>query len=130
MSDSRDTKVLRILYDNIETYIRNLKSLNITTDAYGTMLIPCIMQKLPQDIRLEITKNLVGDTWDFDQVLNIFNSQLTARENCYFLGKSENFAKNEFKQRPFLVTAATLITNDKRNPLQCIFCNQPHSMEL
>ena len=113
VSDSRDTKVLRILYDNIETYIRNLKS----TAAYGTMLIPCIMQKLPQDIRLEITKNLAGDTWDFDQVLNIFNSQLTAREKCYFVGKSENFAKNEFKQRPFLATAATLIINDKRNPL-------------
>ena len=36
------------------------------TDTYDTVLIPCIMQKLPRDIRLEITKNIVGDSWDFD----------------------------------------------------------------
>ena len=68
----------------------------------------------------------MDDTWDFDQVLKVFNSQLTAREKCYFVGKSENVAKNEFKQKPFLATAATLTTNEKKNSLQCIFCNQPH----
>ena len=34
VSYSRDTKELRILHDNIETYIRNLKSLDITTHFF------------------------------------------------------------------------------------------------
>ena len=49
------------------------------------MLIPCILQKLPEEIRLVVTKNITGDRWDFDKVLKLFNNELTAREKCNFI---------------------------------------------
>ena len=53
------------------------------------MLIPCILQKVPEQLRLEITKNLSGDNLDFDEVLNVFNDELSAREKYYFVNKPE-----------------------------------------
>ena len=92
-SDSKDTKSLRNLYDSIEKCIRNLKSLGITSESFGPMLIPCILQKLPEEIRLVVTKNISGNRWDFDEVLKLFNNELTAREKC-------NFISDTVKKRP------------------------------
>ena len=124
VTDSNDTKGLRVLHDNIETYIRNLKSLQVTSETYGTMLVPCILKKIPSDIRVDVTKNLEGDSWDFDKVLEIFNSQLTAREKCAFVGGN---GKCEGRMKPlsqvYPQTSALLPTTEKKM-LSCIFCEQ------
>ena len=131
VADSNNTKALRTLHDKIEVNIRNLKSLQVSAEKYGTMIVPCIMQKLPREIRLKITEKLERDedSWDFDEVLRIFNSQLTAREKCYFVGKDE---KNERKTKspPYVSSASTLTTvegsgSGSGNPPPCFFCNQP-----
>ena len=119
-------KTLRVLHDNIETYIRNLKSLQVTAETYGTMLVPCILKQMPNDIQLEVTKNLQGDSWDFDKVLEIFNFQLTAREKCAFVGGN---GKLEGRMKPlpqvYPQTFALLATTEK-NRLFCILCEQAH----
>ena len=56
--DSKNVKGLRNLYDKIETEIRSLDSLGCDSTTYGTMLIPIIMEKLPQDISLFYPENL------------------------------------------------------------------------
>ena len=47
---------------------------------FGTYAPSCVLQKVPEQLRLEITKKLVGDNWDYDEVLNIFHDELSARE--------------------------------------------------
>ena len=56
-SDSKDIKLLRNLYDSNEKCMRKLKSLEVTSESFGPMLI-----------RLVVTKNITGDRWDFDEV--------------------------------------------------------------
>ena len=132
VSDSRDTKALRHLHDNIETNIRNLKSLNINPEMYGTMLVPCIMKKLPDDIQLEVTKS-TGDSWDFDRILDMFNDQLMAREKCEFVTHSND----EFKVRKerksndsneSSSTGSLLLTTMQqgKKTIACLFCSQNH----
>ena len=49
-------KALQKLYDHIEINVRPLKSLGIDFAQYGTLLIPMVMTKIPEEIRLQITK--------------------------------------------------------------------------
>ena len=117
-SDSKDTKSLRNLYDSIEKCIRNLKSLGIT--SLGPMLIPCILQKLPEEIRLVVTKNITGDRWDFDEVLKLFNNELTAREKCNFI--SDTVKKTVNQRNENFYTASSLLTSNRNYKFYCIFC--------
>ena len=93
--------------DSIEKCIRKLKSLGITSESFGPMLIPCILQKLPEEIRLVVTKNLTGDRWDFDEALKLFNNELTAREKCNFISdtvkKDRKPTEREFLHRIQLI---------------------------
>ena len=122
VSDAKDTKGLRNLYDNIEKCIRNLKVLGVTSESFGPMLIPCILQKLPEEIRLEVAKDVTGENWDFDEVLQLFNNQLTAREKCYFVTKADHVKGAAVK--PF--TASSLTVQNARQNVLCIFCNRPN----
>ena len=60
VSRERDIKALRKLYDNIESNVRSLKTLGVNFEQYGTLLIPIIMSKLPEETRLVITKEIKG----------------------------------------------------------------------
>ena len=48
---SCEIKELRTFYDTCETNIRGLETLGITTESYGSLLIPIIVKKLPVEIR-------------------------------------------------------------------------------
>ena len=51
-----DLKYLRQLYNNIDTQVRSLTSLGMDPDSYGPMLIPVVLSKLPEDRKLNITR--------------------------------------------------------------------------
>ena len=45
---------LRFLYDKLSVHVRGLSSLGVSSQEYGSRLIPIIMSKLPNEIWLEI----------------------------------------------------------------------------
>ena len=54
---SNDIKRLRFLCDSVETSVRNLKSLQVETSSYGSLLVPLLNEKLPNDFRVVIARN-------------------------------------------------------------------------
>ena len=78
----KDVKALRKLYDHIEINVRSLKSLCIDFAQYGTLLIPMVMTKIPEEIRLQITKKIGKENWELDQVLAYLKIELEAQEAC------------------------------------------------
>ena len=46
---------LRRVYDNLEIQIRSLENLGIDSSMYGPLLIPVLMQKIPDELNLIIT---------------------------------------------------------------------------
>ena len=56
-----DLKYLRQLYNNIDTQVRSLTSLGVDSDSYGPMLIPAVMSKLPENLKLNITRQFGQD---------------------------------------------------------------------
>lgn len=47
---------LRRLYDGVETHVRSLKSLGVDSKTYGTLLTSVLLNKLPQELRLIVSR--------------------------------------------------------------------------
>ena len=77
-----EVKRLRNLYDTVESHVRALESLEISQEMYGCFLTPTIMQKLPEEFRIAITRNLTSETWVLRDILTEFEKELQLRESC------------------------------------------------
>ena len=85
LNSNADIKPVRRLYDNIEQNCRGLKAPGATLESYGTLLVPVLLQKLPEDITLEVSRKM-GKTseeenqWELDIILKQIKNEIEARE--------------------------------------------------
>ena len=56
VTDVNDIQGLRKLYNHIETQIRSLKALGEDFTAFGTVLVPVLMSKIPAEIALIVNR--------------------------------------------------------------------------
>ena len=82
-------KELRKLYDTIESNVRALKSTGIEKETLGPMLIPIVLEKLPNVVRLHLSRTLGSNTWDITEFLKAINDEILARENFDYLKDPE-----------------------------------------
>ena len=133
-----DTKRLRSVYDLIEQNIRGLKTLGISSKEYGSLLLPILMSRLPQEFKPILTRNVPKDKWSLDSLLLAFKEELEAREKCVQLNASMAAEKGKvITKGQFPVTAQTLVAEQVRrkkqgstNNLYCAFCNQVHQSTM
>ena len=53
------------------------------------MIPALILEKLPPEVKLVITRNIKENTWDLAKVLELINLELRARETCTVPEKTE-----------------------------------------
>ena len=82
MNNSNDVRKLRVLYDSIEAHVRGLQALDVTSESYGKLMVPILLSKLPEDIRLIISRQKKEETWSLDNLLEALKEEITARERC------------------------------------------------
>ena len=95
MNSRNALQELRKLYGEIETNVRSLKNFNIMSDLYGPILISIVMSKLPDDIKLVISRSMTfaGNAnnrhqWKILDLMNAFRQE--SREMCGFVSASAN----------------------------------------
>ena len=77
---------LREVYNKIETYARNLQSLRIDKNEYGPVLISIIMSKLPQEIKLHLSRAMpMNGKWVVDDLLQTLRREIESREMCFHM---------------------------------------------
>ena len=117
---------LRQVHDTVESNVRSLKSLRVSRESYGGLLSSILMNKLPQEFRLVITKEMGDDDWQLHQLLDIFKRALEARERA---GGStvnkEQPSPPKPKRREDGTTHAWLTGGDANCPT-CTFCRGKH----
>ena len=59
--NNSDTERLISVYDLIEQYIRGLKTLGISGQEYGILLLPVLMNRLPWEFELILTRKVPKD---------------------------------------------------------------------
>ena len=52
----KDTTRIRTLYDTVETHYRGLVALGVDEETYSSIVVPAILEKLPESLRLTITR--------------------------------------------------------------------------
>ena len=96
--NSKNVKELRNLYDRVESHIRSLLTAGIPQENYGPLLIPIALEKLPDDIKLELSRKLGTDKWKIDEFLEILKEEITARESCLFMKNQDH---SEYRNHSF-----------------------------
>ena len=76
-STSGRPSLLRFVYDKLSVHVRGLKSLGVSAEQYGSLLIPIVMSKLPDDVRLRNTKE---EIWKIKDLLETIKIEMRARE--------------------------------------------------
>ena len=59
--NNSDAEGLRSVYDLTEQNIRGLKTLGISSKVYGSLLLPILMSRLPQEFKRILTRNVPTD---------------------------------------------------------------------
>ena len=85
---------LRFVYDKIRAHVHGLASLGVSSEQYGSLLIPIIMSKTPSEIRLEIACKAKKDVWNIDELLDTIKFEIEARE------ASETTKSNQSQRSP------------------------------
>ena len=57
---------LRYVFDQISVHARDLASLGVFPEQYGSLLISIIMSKLPNEIRLRVARTSTDEVWTND----------------------------------------------------------------
>ncbi|CAB3979174.1 PREDICTED: uncharacterized protein LOC107346460, partial [Paramuricea clavata] len=77
-----DVNKIRRVYDSIEVHVRGLKTLGVESEQYGTLLVPIILSKVPEDLRLILSRQISTENWKLDETLKHLRTELEARERC------------------------------------------------
>ena len=121
VTNGKDCKGLRCLHDQVESHVRALNTAGVTSEHYGSLLIPIIAERLPDDIRLQISRRLGATNWKIEEFMFILKEEIAARENCDFLKRKE---QNDKTGRDGHLTTEALHTGVKM--LKCAFCKNEH----
>ena len=77
VSDS-NLKALRHLYDTVEAQIRGLNSMGVKPETYGALLSSVVLGKLPQEIRLLLSRGMGDGDRKLDDMMKLLLGELQA----------------------------------------------------
>ena len=60
--------------------MRGLRALGIDSESYGQMLSSILMNKLPGEMPLIISRELGGGKWNVEEMMRLINHEIEARE--------------------------------------------------
>lgn len=126
---------LRYVYDKISVHVRGLASLGVSSEQYGSLLIPIIMSKLPSDIRLQIARKATKEAWKIDDLLSTIKFEIEAREiseGTKSSGSNQQGSKhqgNNTKTNNTPTASAMFVKSGKlpdNSQMQCVYCSGYH----
>ena len=101
--------------------------MEISSEMYGCFLTPVVMQKLPEEFRIAITRNFESETWNLKDILGAFHKELQLREQR-LINNKESRPSHQRSESPF--SSSVLYTDSSENKqsprVWCSFCNENH----
>jgi hypothetical protein len=95
-----DLESLRSFHDNLETYVRGLKSLGKDEDSYGELLVSMLLDKLPSNICIEITRAHGNAEWTCKDLADIAHGPHVQHSTILLdEGATRSFVRKELVQK-------------------------------
>ena len=118
---------LRYVFDQIRVHTRGLASFGVSLEQYGSLLIPIILSKLSNEIRLQVARNSTDEVWKIEDLLLTIKKEAEARETRQHVKTSENDRKPSTGKPPIPTTSALFAKqNGGKNILRCVYCKELH----
>ena len=113
-----DISGLRKLASDIENCVRNLRSMDVETSTYGSLLIPLLKERLPDELVFHISRRFEDSIWTLGLLIEYMNKEIKASENCssFFKGSTAQSDRS---------TAYNLGISTESAP-SCVFCAKGH----
>ena len=132
-SENERTADLRAIYDTIMVHIRGLESLGVSSDNYGSLLIPVIISRMPEDIALQVTRQTSKDVWSIEEIMTTIQQEIEAREvSRKMVGKEKRRnASRQQQHTPSVSTTKSFVARPEsslknKKAIQCYFYNKGH----
>ena len=71
---------LRSIYDTMMIHVGGLESLGILSDKYGSLLVPVIISRMPEEIALQVARKASEGEWNIDEIMQIIRKEIETRE--------------------------------------------------
>ena len=78
----------------VECSIRNLKTLKVEVNSYGSLLVPVLIAKLPKELSLLIARSFEEDVWPLEDMMKVLKNQIQAKERSLSVGTSFDLSDN------------------------------------
>ena len=126
VTSSQNTRALRKMFDYISCHIRSLKSLGIESDSYGGLLCPVLLNKIPADLQLIVSRQVPEADWKLDVLMGAIEEEIIARERVSAGQGRPPPRRGTSEQKP-PSTAAALVSGEPSNvQTPCCYCGQLH----
>ena len=77
---SHNTRALCQQFDYIGCHICSLNLLGINSRSYGNLLCSVLLNKIPSDLQLIVSRKVSKSDWNLDRLMDTIEEVLTARE--------------------------------------------------
>ena len=119
-----DVQRLRKPYAKVESSLRNLKTLDVDPSTYGNLLVPLINEKLPNKLRLLISRKFEKEWWLLSDLLKHLKIEIEAKERSVSLGHF--YAERVESNRDNRFTTSAILTSEEppeKTSRKCVFYN-------
>ena len=117
VSSQHNIKSLRRLFDSVESQVRGLRALGVSSESYGELLMSILLNNLPPEIRPIISRELLGVAWNLDNMMEVTETELSARQRAIAS------SPKSMGPGPSLPTAAAFMTPTHPS---CVYRGQAH----
>ena len=120
---------LRNFYDRIESYVRGLEALGQNQETYGSLLVPVISNKLPREMRRNLTREHGSTNWKLSDLRRGIYKELNIMEagSSSFLDATEDSgATAAFYTRTSSYVRRVKDGDGRQKSVQCVYCSESH----
>ena len=110
---------LSSFYNKIESNICSLLTMGLNPSHYGPLLIPAILERLPDAVKLLTTRKLGKSDWKILELVECIKEEVDARENYKF---SNEKLDEEYCRK----TTHSLVVIQKPSRRNFVFCGKSH----
>ena len=122
--NANGTERLRKFFDTVESNFRGLEALGVNQEIYSEIVVPTVLNKRPEVVRLTITRDKDHLKWNIKDFVDALLAEVELRE-CHALASlpgNYNDGNNHSKRRREPGTTSTLLAGR----MDCAYCRGNH----
>ena len=127
----KDTRRLRRFFNMIErlSNYRGLQALQVDEQTYATIVVPSVLNKLPEAVRLTITRDQKYLEWSMKEFVEALLAEVELRESQQLATGEDDHDEIHDKRRPRHPPTANALFAKKEEQAGCAYCLGNHNHE-